>query len=122
VQSTLWVTAFLFSSSLVFGSPSLAQGSATRIQFAKGSYCGSYSGNFSQGKQFVLNLARDQTLTVRNVGDGFQYDISVFGPTGQIRGRNISQDQMNYYTPVKGDYYIYMSSTTPFNAVEFCAY
>lgn len=64
-----------------------------RIQFAKGSYCGSYSGDFSQGKQFVLNLSRDQTLTVRNLGDSFQYDISFFGPTGQIRGHNSVQDQ-----------------------------
>lgn len=27
---------------------------ATRVQFARGSYCGVYSGNFSGGKEFVL--------------------------------------------------------------------
>ena len=122
MKSILWATTFLFGSSLFLNSSSLAQESATRIQFARGSYCGSYSGNFSQGKQFVLNLSQDQTLTVRNIGEGFQYDISVFGPAGQIGGRKVSPDRINYYTPVKGDYYINIESTSPFNAVEFCAY
>ena len=30
-----------------------ASEAATRIKFARGSYCGSYSGNFSQGREFV---------------------------------------------------------------------
>jgi hypothetical protein len=48
---------------------------ATRIAFARGSYCGSYSGNFSNGREFVLNLGRGQTFTTRNIGDGTQYDM-----------------------------------------------
>jgi len=65
-----WGTVFLLGYSLFMSSPLLAQKSPTRIQFARGSYCGSYSGNFSQGKQFVLNLSRKQTFTISNVGKG----------------------------------------------------
>ena len=117
-----WGTVFLLGYSLFMGSPLLAQKSPTRIQFARGSYCGSYSGNFSQGKQFVLNLSRSQTFTISNVGKGVQHDIFVSGPTGRINGRYVSEDQINYDIPVGGDYYIYIESTTPFNKVEFCAY
>ncbi|NJO93173.1 MAG: hypothetical protein HC820_00225 [Hydrococcus sp. RM1_1_31] len=95
---------------------------ATRVQFARGSYCGSYSGNFSGGKEFVLRLARGQTFTSRNTGGGTQYDIYVKGPTGIVRGEKVSWEQINYYTPVAGDYYIYIESTMPYNSVEFCAY
>lgn len=122
MKSKGWATVFLLGFSLFFGTPSLAQEDATRIRFARGSYCGSYSGDFSQGRRFVLNLSQEQTLTVRNVGEGIQYDLSVFGPKGRIPGHKVSQEQMNYHIPVKGDYYIYMDSTVPFNAVEFCAY
>ena len=36
----------------------------TRVRFARGSYCGSYSGNFSGGREFVLGLGAGQTFTV----------------------------------------------------------
>jgi len=48
---------------------------ATRVAFARGSYCGSYSGNFSGGREFVLNLGGGQTFTARNTGGGVQYDM-----------------------------------------------
>ncbi len=51
---------------------------ATRVRFARGSYCGSYSGNFSGGREFVLGLGTGQTFTTRNTGGGVQYDISVY--------------------------------------------
>jgi hypothetical protein len=38
----------------------IAQNKKTRIRFAKGSLCGFYSGNISQGKEFVLKLAGGQ--------------------------------------------------------------
>ncbi len=121
MKSMIWSTIF-FTSSLFLNTSSLAQGNATRIQFDRGSYCGAYSGDFSRERQFVLNLSRNQIFTVRNIGTGLHYDISVFGPTGKIRGRNVSQDQLNYNIPAKGDYYIRIKSTNSFNAIEFCAY
>jgi hypothetical protein len=101
--------------------PAFAQ-KATRIKFARGSYCGSYSGNFSQGREFVLNLGSGQRFTSRNIGGGIQYDIYVTGPKGRISGEKVAKDQIEYYIPVKGDYYIYIESTTSFSNVEFCAY
>lgn len=95
---------------------------ATRIQFAKGSYCGIYSGNFSSGREFVLGLAKGQTLTSKNTGDGTQYDVYVRGSRGLVRGNKVSSDQINYYVPWAGNYYIYVESTVPSSSIEFCAY
>lgn len=95
---------------------------ATRIQFAKGSYCGIYSGNFSGGKEFVLNLAKGQTLTSKNVGSGTQYDVYVKGSVGVVRGEKVNSEQINYYLPKSGNYYIYVESTAPYSTIEFCAY
>ena len=99
-----------------------ASEASTRIKFARGSYCGSYSGNFSQGREFVLRLAANQTFTSRNIGSGTQYDVSVIGPKGRVVGDNISRNQINYQTPASGDYRIYVESSTPYSSIEFCAY
>ncbi len=95
---------------------------ATRVAFARGSYCGSYSGNFSGGREFALNLGGGQTFTARNTGGGVQYDISVYGATGYVYGNKVSSNQINYQIPRRGDYYIYIKSSTAYNSVEFCAY
>lgn len=95
---------------------------ATRIVFARGSYCGSYSGNFTRGKEFVLGLARGQTFTTRNIGNGTQYNIRVTGPRGRVQGSRGARDQIDYFIPANGDYYVYMQSSEPYNSVEFCAY
>ncbi|MBR8829604.1 MAG: hypothetical protein N5P05_001446 [Chroococcopsis gigantea SAG 12.99] len=95
---------------------------ATRIKFAPGSYCGSYSGNFVRGRDFVLGLRRGQTLTTRNIGGGTQYNLDVSGPTGSIRGRQEGEDQINYPIPATGDYYISVVASTDFSNIEFCAY
>ncbi len=100
-------------------SPSLA---TTRIRFARGSFCGSYSGNFTGGREFVLGLARGQTLTTQNTGSGNQYNITVYGPTGRISARKPSKSTLSYTIPATGDYYISIRSTSPFDSVEFCAY
>lgn len=106
---------------LVLPLPANAQ-PATRIQFARGSYCGSYSGNFSGGRQFVLNLGGGQTFTTRNIGGGTQHDISVYGPRGRVPGQSVSESQLEFLIPRSGDYYVYVESRTEFNAIEFCAY
>lgn len=95
---------------------------ATRINFAKGSYCGVYSGNFSGGREFVLGLAKGQTFTSKNVGGGTQYDVYVKGPKGMVRGEKVASNQINYYLPKSGNYYIYVESDMPYNTIEFCAY
>jgi len=95
---------------------------ATRIQFAAGSYCGSYSGDFRGGREFVLNLGGGQTFTSRNIGEGAQTDVYVRGPSGQVFGQQVSPVQVNYQIPTRGDYFVLVESTTPFSAVEFCAY
>lgn len=94
----------------------------TRIIFARGSYCGSYSGDFSGGREFVLNLGKGQTFTARNTGGGVQYAISVYGAPGQVYGTKVSSDQINYQIPRRGDYYIDITSSIAYNSVEFCAY
>lgn len=95
---------------------------ATRIKFARGSYCGSYSGHFSNGREFVLGLAANQTFTSRNIGYGTQYDTYVIGPKGRVFGEKISGDQINYQVPASGDYRIYVESSTSHSSIEFCAY
>jgi hypothetical protein len=94
---------------------------ATRIAFARGSYCGSYSGDFSGGREFVLNLGGGQTFTARNIGGGTQYNIYMTGPTGSVFGTKVASNQINYQIPRKGDYRIYIESNTSYNSVEFCA-
>ncbi|MGK7898529.1 MAG: hypothetical protein AB4372_34165 [Xenococcus sp. (in: cyanobacteria)] len=114
---TLWlILTFFFTGSVTLGQ------AATRIKFPQGSYCGSYSGNFSGGREFVLNLGRGQTFTSQNTGGGTQYDVFVTGPTGRIRGQQVSDNQIDYYIPVTGDYYIYVESTIQYNSIQFCAY
>ena len=94
---------------------------ATRIAFAR-SYCGSYSGDFSGGRQFVLNLAGGQDFHVRNTGGGYQYDISVYGSTGYVYGDKRSPNRINYQIPRQGEYYVYVRSNTTYNSIKFCAY
>ncbi len=100
-----------------------AHAETTRIQFAKGSYCGSYSGNFAGGgKRFALRLGRDQTLISRNTGNSPQIDVYVTGPTGEIPGQKVGENEIHYRTTAKGDYEIMVLSESPFSSVDFCAY
>jgi hypothetical protein len=102
--------------------PQLASAQTTRIQFAKGSYCGTYTGDFSGGKRFVLGLGRNQTFISRNTGNSPQLDVYVTGPTGQISGRKVDGDEIHYQTTAKGDYEIMVLSRSSFSSIEFCAY
>lgn len=119
MQKSIAVLTFCFLSIILFNTSAQA---ATRIKFARGSYCGSYSGNFSNGREFILGLGRGQTFTSRNIGHGTQYDIYVIGPTGRVSGEKVSLEQINYQIPVSGDYRIYLESSTRNSSIEFCAY
>lgn len=114
--------AVLSLSLISLASFSTASEAATRIKFARGSYCGSYSGNFSNGREFVLRLGANQTFTSRNIGGGTQYDVYVVGPRGRVVGDKVSRNQINYQTPASGDYRIYVESSTSYSSIEFCAY
>lgn len=50
-----------------------------RIRFLCGSYCGSYEGSVKIGDIFVLSLAKEQQLVVKN-HNGYNY--SVIAPNG----------------------------------------
>jgi hypothetical protein len=102
--------------------PLATQAETTRIVFAKGSYCGSYTGDFSGGKRFVLGLGRDQTFISRNTGNSRQFDVYVTGPTGKIPGQNVAANEIHYRTTARGDYEIMVLSESAFSSVEFCAY
>ena len=95
---------------------------ATRVASARGSYCGSYSGDFSGGREFVLNLGRRQDFHVRNTGENYQYNISVYGPSRYVYGDKRSPDRINYQIPSQGKYYVYVKSNTTYSSIEFCAY
>jgi len=113
----------ILSAALIFlCAPAIAAPKITRIQFAKGSYCGSYTGDFSGGRRFILSLGRDQTFVSRNNSGSDQIDVYVQGPTGKIPGEKISDNEVHYQTTAKGDYEIMVLSASKFSSVEFCAY
>ncbi len=120
-RKQLFLYSFFIVTSIMLAATAIA-GNATRIQFAKGSYCGSYSGNFAGGKQFVLRLGRDQTFISRNTSNSNQLDVYVTGPTGQIAGESVSNNEIHYRTTAKGDYEIMVISASNFSSVEFCVY
>ena len=99
--------------------PALA---ATRIVFPRGSFCGSYSGNYRNGKEFVLGLKADQRFTVTNTGVGRQTTWSVSGPTGDLEGYRQDRSTFEYYTEATGSHYVFVTSTARRSAVQFCAY
>ncbi len=100
-----------------------ATAKTTPIKFAKGSYCGSYSGNFMNGKKFSLRLKANQEFISRNTGYGYQYDVYVKAPNGRkLRGKKTSDDEIMYTTTRSGKHTIYVKSTERFNSIEFCAY
>ncbi|MCX7086626.1 MAG: hypothetical protein NTV00_01085 [Methylococcales bacterium] len=95
---------------------------ATQIRFAKGSFCCSYTGDFSRGKKFVLGLGKDQRFTSRNTGDETQYDAYLVGSTGKLSGQKVSNDEIDYIIPSRGNYEIFVFSSGGYGSVEFCAY
>ncbi len=108
MRKTITLLAFSF---LALTSFTASAEAATRIKFARGSYCGSYSGNFSNGREFLLRLAAYQTFTSRNIGAGTQHDVYVIGPNGRVFGEKVDVAQINYQIPASGDYRIYVESS-----------
>jgi hypothetical protein len=113
------VVVSMVTASLISVQPA---GATTRIVFARGSYCGSYSGNYRNGREFVLNLRADQRFTVTNTGAGLQTTWSISGPTGELEGSRSNRSTLEYYTEAGGDHFVYVTSTARRSAVLFCAY
>lgn len=96
-----------------------ATAATTQIRFAKGSYCGSFSGNV-KGRTFTLGLGARQTLTV----DAYAADVIVRDPKGRVIQWN-GQDFGEWTTRSAGRHTItlQLNSFYPSNqTVTFCAY
>ena len=105
-----------------------SQAQTVAIKFAKGSYCGSYSGNVA-GKRFTLGLGAGQVLNVSTPESGMR--VVVKDPKGRTLPLYDQHDETDvggvlqnlYRTTTKGQYSIsllpaYQKRQT---LVEFCA-
>ena len=92
----------------------------TQIIFPKGSYCASYSGNFSKSKTYSLNLAKGQDFEVKaaNMEDG----VNIKDTRGKVRGQWIDDTTYRVHTRMKGKHYVTVRSPYGDQRVEFCAY
>lgn len=101
----------------------------TPIKFAKGSFCGSFSGN-AKGRTFTLNLNANQELFISS--NDFFADvntITVKNPYGQELEEDASRNVAyydtkgaSYNTDVKGKYAIKVNPTRNHINLKFCAY
>lgn len=94
---------------------------STKITFAKGSYCGNFTGNLKNGKVFRLWLMPEQNLVIRNIGDDQISVAYAAGPNGQLIGER-HDTETGYTTERKGNHYIKVYGNSSHSAVEFCAY
>lgn len=95
--------------------------SATKITFAKDSYCGNFTGNIKDGKVFRLWLMPDQNLVIRNVGDDRINVAYVSGPNGRLDGDRYD-NETSYFTERKGNHRMKVYGNSNHSSVEFCAY
>ncbi|MCP3897979.1 hypothetical protein [Moraxella sp.] len=96
---------------------------AVPIKFAKGSYCGSFSGNF-KGKTFTMQLGGNQTLEIKGL---YLIDPTVKDPKGRtLKVANWEgEDEVYYNTTTKGKYTIAlrpMDNSGYYGDIQFCAY
>ncbi len=98
-----------------------AADSSTKITFAKDSYCGSFTGNIKNGKEFRLWLLPEQNLVIRNVGDDQVSVAYVAGPNGRLTGDRYDNEN-SYFTERKGNHRMKVYGNSSHSSVEFCAY
>ena len=90
----------------------------TQVTFAKGSYCGSFTGNLQQGRLFNLFLGANQELVIQT--------DAVVQSVRDSKGR-ILPDQgyynysYSYVTRNKGQHTVRMIGSG-YSSVEFCVY
>lgn len=105
---------------LAFATVSQSATAATKIVFPKGSYCASYSGNFSKSKTYSVSLMKGQQFEVKaaNMEDG----IIIKDKRGTVPGNWIDDTTYQIYTRNKGVHNVTVKSPYGDQQVQFCAY
>ena len=114
------IIAITIALSSAFSMPLQAK-APTKVVFAKGSYCGSFTGNVRHGRTFRLGLLANQDFIITNTGDGQINVASVKGPNGIIRGSRIGNAK-GYYISKSGPHDILIYANSNHSSIEFCAY
>ena len=104
----------------VASAPPASAASFVKIVFAKGSFCGNYTGKIGSGKTFRMGLSADQTLTIRTL-NGNHTIAWVKGPTGYLDGSKPDDESTEYFTEAKGWYYVRITAVVGRGDVQFCA-
>ncbi|MDO4895523.1 hypothetical protein [Moraxella sp.] len=92
----------------------------TPIKFAKGSFCGSFSGN-AKGRTFTLNLNANQQLFISsNNIYADTLDVTVKNPHGQVMPAFGLRNALSYDTDVKGKYTVKINPARNHINLEFC--
>lgn len=105
---------------LVAGVPQTSNAATTKIIFPKGSYCGSYSGDYRHNKTFSVYLMKGQTFQITT--DNELDTMNVRGPAGHLEG-DWSNEGKTYTvtTHSKGLHYVTLHSKADFANLKFCA-
>lgn len=116
--------ALALTTSLLTVTPAFAK--TVRINFARGSYCGSYQGKIRPGDVFLINLNAEQrfdiktseaiSMTVKNSRTGAELE-----PVDTIQN-NDKTFVIKYFTRQKGDHKIIISESLNMADIQFCAY
>lgn len=115
-------TSILVLISLIFALPSWAKN--IRIQFPSGSYCGSYEGSVKVGDTFVLSLAKEQQLVVKN-HSGQSYSVIAPNGTPLKVVQSLSEHDNQYWTGNQSGNFRVRIDRVPSGLqadLEFCAY
>lgn len=92
---------------------------ATKIIFPKGSYCGSYSGDFRKSKTFSIYLLEGQTFEVKSADSADT--ITVKDSRGVLDGTWSTSTSYQVTTRKKGMHYVTLRSPKSYQEVQFCA-
>ncbi|RRD91687.1 hypothetical protein [Conchiformibius steedae] len=101
------------ATALVLSAPAQA---AVKIQFAKGSYCGSYSGSSYGNKTFTLHLKAGQTLEVNNIAARY-----ISTNPSRLQSLGCGGGSCRYIARKSGNHSVALRGSD-WESVEFCAY
>lgn len=108
--------------SLVLATPSEARD--IPVKFAKGSYCGSYSGQVKVGDNFVLSLGKEHQLIIQKKTD---HDYAVIAPNGKYLEviQRFPDNKLQYWTGEQSGKFKVRVNSVPQAMqidIQFCAY
>lgn len=107
---------------LSFALPSWAKN--IPIRFPSGSYCGSYEGAVRVGDNFVLSLAKEQQLVIKN-HNGHPYSVIAPNGTPLKVVQSFSEHERQYWTGNRAGNFRVRIDGVPSGLqadLEFCAY